>query len=162
MLAENLAISVVMIIACVTIHSIGLYVLMMMIRSDRTRPWREGRLHRRGLIVIVTVFGLFLLHAAEVIAYALLYSGLDQFKDVETSLYFSITTFTTLGYGDVLLQPDRRLLAGIEGLLGLLLIGWSTAILVTVTTRLLNTGSHGHGGSRDGSADGTPQPPESP
>ena len=83
------------------------------------------------------MFGLLALHAVEMTAYAALYHWLGQFKDFETSLYFSGTTFTTLGYGDIALGSDRRLLAAGQGLIGLILIGWSTAILVAVTTRLL-------------------------
>jgi hypothetical protein len=56
--------------ACVTIHSGGSRP-MMMIRSDRTRPWREGRIHRRH-DPDVSIFGLSA--HAEVVAYALLYS----------------------------------------------------------------------------------------
>ena len=87
--------------------------------------------------VVLTVFGLLALHAVEMTSYAALYHWLGQFKDFETSLYFSGTTFTTLGYGDIALGSDHRLLAAGQCLIGQILIGWSTARLVAVTTRLL-------------------------
>ena len=137
MLFENLVISAMMVVLCVTVHAGGLSAMMAGWRSDRARPLREGQFHLRGFGVVLTVFGLLGLHAIEVAAYAGLYHRVGEFQDFETSLYFSGTTFTTLGYGDIHLGAERRLLAAGEGLIGLILIGWSTAVLVAVTTRLL-------------------------
>jgi voltage-gated potassium channel len=126
-----------MVVLCVTVHALGLSGIMNGLRSERARPLREGRYHVRGFGVVLTVFGLLGLHALQIAAYAILYNWLGEFHDFETALYFSGTTFTTLGYGDVQIGPTHRLLAAGEGLIGLILIGWSTAILVAVTTRLL-------------------------
>ena len=137
MLAQNLAISAGMIVLCVLCHSAGIWGLTHMHGSDRVRPWREGRPHERTFTVVLMVFGLLGLHAMEILAYTLLYSGLGQFPgDFETALYFSASTFTTLGYGDIIPAHDHRLLAGVEGVMGLILIGWSTAILVSITTSM--------------------------
>ncbi|NJM92635.1 MAG: two pore domain potassium channel family protein [Rhodospirillaceae bacterium] len=87
-------------------------------------------------MLILTVFGLLALHSVEIWSYAFLYAGLGEFETLETSLYFSAATFTTLGFGDVTLDVGRRLIAGTEALIGLILIGWSTAILVSLTTRM--------------------------
>ena len=87
--------------------------------------------------MVGTVFGLLALHAIQIGAYAALYLLVGQFDDFETALYFSGTTFSTLGYGDITITATHRLLAAGEGVIGLMLIGWSTAILVAVTTRLL-------------------------
>jgi hypothetical protein len=136
MLWENLAISVAMVIVCVAIQGAGIYVLTHLLESDRAKPWREGRPHRQGATLIFTIFGLLVLHSIEIWAYAFLYAGLGEFQTIETALYFSVTTFTTLGFGDVTLDVGRRLIAGSQGLIGLILIGWSTAILVSLTTRM--------------------------
>lgn len=137
MLFENAAISAAMVVLCVTVHAIGIGMLSTLWRSERSRPFREGRFHARGFSLVAVVFCLLGFHTIEVTAYAGLYSLLNQFPDFETSLYFSGTTFTTLGYGDVEMGPDHRLLAAVESLIGLILIGWSTAFLVTITGRLL-------------------------
>lgn len=137
MLFQNLTISAAMIVLLVLWHSAGIWGLTHMHASQRAKPWREGHAHQRAFTVVLMVFGLLALHAIEILAYAILYSGLGQFPgDFETALYFSSSTFTTLGYGDVIPAPDHRLLAGVEGVMGLILIGWSTAILVSVTTRM--------------------------
>jgi voltage-gated potassium channel len=135
MLAENLAIATGMVVATCAIHAAGIEGLQRMQNSKLGRRWREGPVHRRGLHVIFSVFVLMGLHGIEIWAYAALYLWLGQFHDIETALYFSSTTFTTLGYGDVLIGAERRMIAGIEGVSGLILIGWSTAVLVAATTR---------------------------
>lgn len=137
MLFQNLSISAGMILLCVLCHSAGIWALTHVHGSERAKYLREGQAHERTFTVVLMVFGLLALHAVEILAYAMLYSSLGQFpRDFETALYFSATTFTTLGYGDVIPAPDHRLLAGIEGVMGLILIGWSTAILVSITTRM--------------------------
>jgi hypothetical protein len=56
-------------------------------------------------------------------------------NDLESSLYFSTETFSTLGYGDITPLPRWRLFAALEAVNGFLLIGWSTAYLVAASTR---------------------------
>jgi hypothetical protein len=63
----------------------------------------------------------------------------------EEAVYFSIVTFTTLGYGDItLVDHDWRLLSGAEALSGILLVGWSTALLYAVFQRSWKGLAHGH------------------
>ena len=88
--------------------------------------------------LIVVIIAAFLAHALEIALYALAIWGLVRFGGLGTlddssrfsldvSLYFSAETYTSLGYGDVVPGGAVRLLAGVEALNGLLLIGWSTA-----------------------------------
>lgn len=65
----------------------------------------------------------------QILVWALLYMLLAVFPDAETALYFSGVTFTSLGYGDVVLSPDYRLLAPIQAANGLIMFGISTALL---------------------------------
>ncbi|MFN3144581.1 MAG: ion channel [Paracoccaceae bacterium] len=64
---------------------------------------------------------------------------------MEASVYFSIVAFTTLGFGDILLPQDWRLLAGLTAVNGLLMFGFLTAMLVEVLRRVRNTQSEGGG-----------------
>lgn len=64
--------------------------------------------------------------------WAALYLKLDLFESLEPALYFSIASFTTVGYGDVVLEPGWRLLAGMTATHGLLTFGLFTAFLVEV------------------------------
>jgi hypothetical protein len=56
--------------------------------------------------------------------------------DLETALYFSIVTFTTLGYGDITLDTGWRLLASFQAANGTIMFGWTTALVMTVIHRI--------------------------
>lgn len=136
MLVENLAIATFMVIATVTIHFLGLAVLIAILRAEFAARWREGSAVLRGLTILFTVFALVFLHGLEIWLYAGLFAALGLFHDLEPALYFSTTSFTTIGYGDVVIDHTRRMIAAIEGVNGFLLIGWSTAFLVSVTAKM--------------------------
>lgn len=55
-----------------------------------------------------------------------------QFTSFSESVYFSMVTFTTLGYGDISLSSNWRLLSGLEAINGIMLIGWSTAMMFSL------------------------------
>ena len=89
--------------------------------------------------LILVIIGTFLAHAAEIFLYAAAFYVLSRYlgagmlgdagrsSPLALSLYFSAETYTSLGYGDVVPGGDLRLLAGMEALNGLLLIGWSAS-----------------------------------
>lgn len=79
---------------------------------------------------------MFLLHALEIWLWAALYLMLDAFPDLEHALYFSTSTYVTIGYGDVVLPVGSRILGVIEGANGIILIGWSTAFFFSIVDRL--------------------------
>jgi hypothetical protein len=58
------------------------------------------------------------------------------FEQLETALYFAIVTFTTLGYGDVTVSPNWRLLASLTAVNGLIIVGLNTAVLVEALSRI--------------------------
>jgi hypothetical protein len=95
------------------------------------------RVPSRGKLLVV-IFVTFLAHTAEILLYALATYALVHFahlgslgesahRSFSTAFYFSAETYTSLGYGDIVPTGDLRLLAGVEALNGLLLIGWSAS-----------------------------------
>jgi len=85
-----------------------------------------------------TVTVLIVLHVIQIAVWAAAYQSLlpeGELATFEAALYFSFVTFTTLGYGDITLSEGWRLLSGIEALNGILLIGWTTALLFAVVQR---------------------------
>jgi len=72
----------------------------------------------------------------EAAIWAVFYYHSGLFPDFETSLYFSIGSYTTIGYGDVVLPRAWRMLGGIEGLSGVLLCGLSTAFVFAVVNAM--------------------------
>ena len=75
-------------------------------------------------------------HLAEIAVWALFYTGLHVFPDAESSFYFSAVTYTTVGYGDLVPPYSWRLLAGVEGLTGILMCGWSAGFFFAVVSRM--------------------------
>ena len=132
----NLLLAGVMVGSTVTIHFAGLLILMWMLRA-RGHNFRahESVLGQIAAIVFV-VLGLVAIHTVEIWLYAILYYWLGALGHFEEALYFSTTSFTTIGYGDVVLDRQWRILGAIEGANGLILFGWSTAFLFSVTARI--------------------------
>jgi len=89
-------------------------------------------------IFVATASVLLTLHILEILLWSLTYLWLPEITYLETfesALYFSLVTFTTLGYGDITLQPVHRILSGIEAMTGIFLFGWSTALFFAVVQR---------------------------
>ena len=110
--------------------------------TDHDGRWRRGS---TTLCLISTGVFLLALHIIEVIAWAVTYRnlpGLDELKTFEEATYFSLVTFTTLGYGEITLGPQWRLLSGIEAMNGILIAGWSTALLFVVVQRSWRRSHH--------------------
>ena len=117
--------------AAVMIHYEILYRLSRIIPKVRIK-------HR--LRILVGVFGALVAHAIEIWIFALAYyykiqaEGWGSLEGNTTGTiwdcaYFSFTTFTTLGYGDIVPHGDLRYLTGIESLTGLVLITWTASFL---------------------------------
>jgi voltage-gated potassium channel Kch len=68
--------------------------------------------------------------------WAYVYLDVGAIEQVETALHFSMVTVTTLGYGDVTLADDWRLLASFEAANGIIMFGWSTALVAAFIQRL--------------------------
>jgi len=88
-----------------------------------------------ALFLLRLVAALLLLHVSEVLLWALAYAMLSLFPDFETSLYYSLMSYTTVGYGDVAPLKAWRLLGPLESTVGVLMLGLSTAVIVTAMQR---------------------------
>ncbi len=136
---ELLLVAVILVAATVVIHAVGTtYWMRLLLRYFADA---EGYFKSRKALpaIIWTAVVLMMLHVVEVvlwaIAYLLLIPGI-QMDSFEKATYFSMVTFTTLGYGDITLADHQwRLLSGIEALNGILLVGWTTAFLFLVVQR---------------------------
>lgn len=136
MLIANLMLALALFVATSLIHLGGLVGLSVLLRRRGVHPANLTTMTGQGLSIIFIVVLLFLLHAAEIWLYALVYLWLGQFGDMESALYFSTSTFTTVGFGDVYLDRPWRMLSAAESANGFLLIGWSTAFLVSVSAKV--------------------------
>jgi hypothetical protein len=116
----------------VIIHGVGAAAAAR--RAVRLWGARQGRPGRLGgeLLLAGLVSALLLLHLAEAVVWALFFVLVGALPDLETAAYFSLTSYTTVGYGDVVLPEPWRLLGPLEAAVGILMLGWSTGVLVAV------------------------------
>jgi len=97
--------------------------------------WCEAKASKRALAVLIGAKLVVLALLGYILMWALLFTGLGLLPDLETSFYFSGITFTSVGYGDVMLPTCWRLLSVGLAVNGLLMAGWSTALLVYIVQR---------------------------
>ncbi len=93
-------------------------------------------LYLKGFWTAIIVFILLMTSIIEAGVWALSYMLIHAIPVFENALYFSIVTFTTLGYGDITLSENWRLLASFEAAVGIIIFGWSTAIVMAVVQKL--------------------------
>jgi voltage-gated potassium channel len=120
---------------CVIVQSLGMLVIIRWL--SRVRRVLESRSTYLRVALLLRLFvGIVLLHLVQVGLWAVVFWRAQELPNVDTALYFSLATYTTIGFGDVVVGPGWRVLAGIEGLTGILLVGWSTAFVFAVVNRM--------------------------
>ena len=72
------------------------------------------------------------LHLIQIVVWAFIYAWRDAMPDFPTAAYFSAVTYTTTGYGDLVLPEEWRLVGGVEALTGILMCGLSTGMFFAV------------------------------
>lgn len=135
-LAQQLGLATLVVGVTVVVHLAGLALLLAILRRYRRASRRYLVILLNGGAILVAAFGLFALHSAEIWIWAGIYQLLGAFTDFEHALYFSTSTYVTIGYGDVVLPPGLRILGAIEGASGIILIGWSTAFFFSIVDRM--------------------------
>lgn len=141
-MVAQLSVSTIMVLFTVIIHGGGLALLGHSLRSEvqAERAHHLGAMSlRKMLFTLALVIGLFTLHGMEIWLYAFLYEALGAVDTLETAVYFSTISYAGIGFDDRYIEPAWRLVAAVEGINGLLLLGWSTAFFVTIVTRLGRT-----------------------
>jgi hypothetical protein len=119
---------------CVVIHATGVAALLRRWRRNgdvpqRFWPWTWLFIRLAGWIV--------LLHLSEIGVWAWFYAWQEAMPDMPSALYFSAVTYTTTGYGDLVLPGEWRLVGAVEALTGILMCGWSTGFFVAAVSRTL-------------------------
>lgn len=139
---QQLLVGVGMIALCVVIHGIGLFALQRTMRSESTseriRKMEPLSIHGT-LFTLAVVFAIIFIHFVEIWLFAFLYTYLGAQSSFQNALYFSTISYSTVGYSDASIARAWRLLGALEGILGVILLGWSTAFFVRLLRRLEST-----------------------
>jgi voltage-gated potassium channel Kch len=118
---------------CVVIHASGMSWVLRQLRAHRPPTLQFWPVTRMFVLVAAWII---LLHLAEITVWAAFYLWRDAMPDLASALYFSAVTYTTTGYGDLVLPQGWRLLGGVHALTGILMCGWSTGFFFAVVNRM--------------------------
>ena len=138
MLTE-ISVAAAIVAVCLLLHVAGLLVMAEWLMQRREYLEQKGARMRYAILMFLLFSGIMLLHVIGTSMWAVFYYTRALFKDFETALYFSLTSYTTIGYGDVLLPQKWRLLGAIEGVTGVLFCGISTAFIFAVMSAVLQS-----------------------
>jgi hypothetical protein len=131
--------------AAVSACNIGIHALVMTAVVRVAHTTRAKRTYRQSLrlivVMVATVSVLMAAHVSEVIVWALAYALTDAAPAGANLVYFAFVNYTTLGYGDVTPVERWRLLGPMTAMNGVLLFGWSTAVIFEVLRRTAVLGS---------------------
>lgn len=119
---------------CVVIHAIGVASALRWLQrrpdpAPRFWPWTRLFVRVAGWIVVF--------HLIEIAVWALFFFWEKAMVDLPSALYFSAVTYTTTGYGDLLLPKEWWMMGGVEALTGILMCGWSTGFFFAVVNRVM-------------------------
>jgi hypothetical protein len=114
------------------IHAVLLAGVVWTVRRLSTSDRFVPHLAQYTLVIVATGTLLVAGHFAEVVVWAATYGLAGAAPPGPALVYAAFGNYTTLGYGDVTLAPDWRLLAPMTALNGIMLIGWSTALIIEI------------------------------
>lgn len=132
-----LGIGLGLVAATVSLHTLGTSMLLRNLKRFADVParslWRNP-----SVLLAITATAIVMLHILEVLLWTLAYQifAWQDLRTFENAFYFSSVTYTSLGYGDVVLRGNYRVLSGVQAMVGLLMFGWSSALFFTVVQRL--------------------------
>ncbi len=129
---EEILLGIFVILGSVCIHSLGMFLVMHRFELHWTRYLSERKEWRRQLYFLFLVILILATHLCEILAIAGTVRAINAITDFRTAFYFAGETYTTLGYGDVLLPTGWRQLALFIAMSGLLSFGWTTGVLVSI------------------------------
>jgi voltage-gated potassium channel Kch len=124
-----------LILVTTLIHAGGMSVALRWLTMTYAKRLHLASFWKRSLVVAALVLILFVATFLEASLWAATYVVLDAISEFEEALYFSIVTYTTLGYGDVVLDDRWRLLSSVEAANGLIIFAWTTALIIVALRR---------------------------
>lgn len=128
--------SAILIAATTFVHGVFVAAAAAIFRTSMHHASGSIRFVRDSIVLVLLILWLMAAHTIEIWMWSLTFLHFELFDNLETALYFSASSYTTLGFGDVLLPEGWRLLAGATAANGFLLFGLSAAFLFDAARQL--------------------------
>jgi hypothetical protein len=128
----QIAIGLATTLANIAVHAVIMAIVGWAVHGTSLATQAANARFRLVLVMMATVSVLMLAHVVEIAIWAFVYAALDAVPQRIDALYFAFVNYTTLGYGDVLPVAYWRLLGPMAAMNGILLFGWSSAVIYDV------------------------------
>ncbi len=128
----NIALGCALMIVTTVIHSACTVATLQVLKVTHAGRWGPATHLTRATLIASVVLMMFGAAMVESATWAATYVAVGAISGFEPALYFSTVTFTTLGYGDLVLPDGWRLLASFQAANGIIMFGWTTALIVAV------------------------------
>jgi hypothetical protein len=135
-LAAQLFIGSIIMIISIICHAVFTASAEWALRREHLWPGPRAGTFRFLVMLVGMTLWLLLSISLNVWLWAVLLLWLDVFQELEPSVYFSLVSFTTLGFGDIILAQEWRILSGLMAANGLIILGLTTAVLIDFLSRL--------------------------
>lgn len=127
----NIVLACAVMVGTTLLHAIGMIITF----RFTTNPLRHIAF-AKAFRVSVIIMLMFIITVFEALLWAVVFWGKGAIQTIEQAMYFSMVTYTTLGYGDIVLDQQWRLLSSFEAANGIIMFGWTTSIVIAYVQRL--------------------------
>lgn len=135
-LGLQLGVSAMLVLVMTIVHSLGLIGIAKLLHLDPD-ALRKRSIDSRAIILMAGLgLLLFALHILEIFLFAGFYVAVGAIDTLERALFYSASAYTTLGLAADHFREEWRMIGAFEALIGFVLIGWSTAFMVSTQDRL--------------------------
>ncbi|MEE8294621.1 MAG: potassium channel family protein [Sphingomonadales bacterium] len=141
-MANQLFIGTVLVLLTAVVH--GSFIAAAVVGHRKLYDWflKPPHFFKTMSALTITISWVVVAHSIETWLWAFMFLWLGIFDALEPAVYFALISFTTLGFGDIILEPKWRLFSGIAAANGLILFGVSTAFLMEIMRRLREHQGH--------------------
>ena len=132
MLFEKVLIALAAMFICTFIHALFMILGYEYVDRRRTHISTHRRVFHKTFLIWLFIMWMCLGIAIEASVWAVIYLIMPEITvlpDAQTAFYFSMVTYTSLGYGDIVLSGNLRVLSAVEAANGLIIFGWTTALI---------------------------------
>jgi len=133
---HQVGLGIVLMTATVFTHTGCTLLLLRVLKAIHVERWGLKSLKAGALVISGAVALLLLAGILEAAIWAVAYLQTGAFSSFEEAMYFSVVSFTTLGLGDITLSEQWRLLGAFEAANGIVMFGWSTALVFAFVQRV--------------------------